>query len=204
MILVLDTSLSSLRIGLYDGQAHRIETLTVEAADNERGLHDRSLAEKVDVLLKKHSVSVRSITYIALIIGPGSFTGLRIGLAFAKGIAFVTGAKIIPVSAHSVMAEEYTDNGNAFLVYPGYERGKCYAAASNSPGVIRHIPISEVGSRAAGESSLASEFENFISLPISLDTIARLALNTSPSEDIASLEPLYITEFVPKSSVKPL
>lgn len=55
-------------------------------------------------LLKKSHLSLKEISGIAVSIGPGSFTGLRIGLGFAKGLAYSQNIPIIPVSTFLSLA----------------------------------------------------------------------------------------------------
>ena len=59
--------------------------------------HNENLAGFADKAIKKSNRSLGDIDAIAVSIGPGSFTGLRIGLGFAKGMAYALGLPIIPV-----------------------------------------------------------------------------------------------------------
>ena len=65
--------------------------------DNDRQ-HSSLLASFVDQLFHKVDFKVNEIDAIALSIGPGSYTGLRIGLSFAKGLAFSLNKPIIPIN----------------------------------------------------------------------------------------------------------
>jgi len=196
MILVIDTSLSALRIGLFSDEGKELTSYYYTPEPNERGIHDKLLAEQTKALLTFLGAKAKEITKITLINGPGSFTGLRIGLAFAKGLAFANGCSIIPLTAHEVMASEY--NGEeCYLLYPGYEKGSYYAASSTSPNDISIIKRAElVGKKVAGEATITNEFEEFIPLPLSLEDIVSLAL-TKEGSDISSLEPFYFAEFKP-------
>ena len=97
MILAIDTSGHDLHIGLFSDAAGLVEEFHYVVSEEERAVHDALLAKRTSELLEKNSASVKDISKIALVIGPGSFTGLRIGLAFAKGLAFGLGAAIIPI-----------------------------------------------------------------------------------------------------------
>lgn len=59
--------------------------------------HARDLARTVTELLGSHGFAVRDVSAYAIDVGPGSFTGLRVGLALVKGLAAVTGASVLPV-----------------------------------------------------------------------------------------------------------
>ena len=60
--------------------------------------HSSTLLHLVDDVLKNASLKAGDIDYFAVNVGPGSFTGVRIGVSFVKGLAFTFNAKCIPVS----------------------------------------------------------------------------------------------------------
>jgi len=196
MILAIDTSLSALRIGLFSDEGRELTSYYYTPEPDERGIHDKLLAVQTKGLLIFLGAKAKEITKITLINGPGSFTGLRIGLAFAKGLAFANGSPIIPLTAHEVMASEYSGE-ECYLLYPGYEKGSYYAAHNASPNDISIIKKDELeGKNVAGEASLSREFEELMILPLLLEDIVSLAL-TKEGSDISSLEPFYFAEFKP-------
>ena len=65
--------------------------------------------------------SWNELDYVALTNGPGYFTGIRVGAAYASGVAYACGAKIIPVSSLDVLAESSGLSGKILaLVYAGH------------------------------------------------------------------------------------
>ncbi len=58
----------------------------------------------IDDLLKRHQIAPTQIDVIAVAIGPGSFTGLRIGIVAAKTLAYAIGAKVVAVSTLDALA----------------------------------------------------------------------------------------------------
>ena len=66
--------------------------------------HGAAIAGAVDELLAAAGITVRELGAIAVGIGPGSFTGLRIGASYAKGIAFATGCAIVGVPSLDAIA----------------------------------------------------------------------------------------------------
>ncbi len=78
--------------------------------------HSERLLLLVDEVLRSAHVEVSSLDAIACSIGPGSFTGLRIGLSVAKGLAFGTRAAIVPVPTLEALAERAVADGR---VAPG-------------------------------------------------------------------------------------
>ena len=69
-----------------------------------KNIHSEKLLELVDQTLKSAALNIREVGSIAVSVGPGSFTGLRIGLSAAKGLAMGADLPIIPVPTFSAMA----------------------------------------------------------------------------------------------------
>ena len=82
MLLAIDTSTKMVGVALYDGAQVLGETLW-----NSADYHTAALAPAVGELFDRARLGVKQLQAIAIALGPGSFTGLRVGLAFAKGIA---------------------------------------------------------------------------------------------------------------------
>jgi len=66
--------------------------------------HSETLMPAVDFLLRASGIEIKDVDYVALGAGPGSFTGLRIGAAAAKGICHGAGKKLIPVPTLDALA----------------------------------------------------------------------------------------------------
>jgi tRNA threonylcarbamoyladenosine biosynthesis protein TsaB len=185
MILAIDTSGSSLAIGLADDRGNLRGEFHADAAPDERGIHDARLALEVQNLLLATNTKQRDISRIGIIIGPGSFTGLRIGLSFAKGFAYATGAAIVPLTQHEVIA---ASGISELIVTSGYREDLFYAAESTSPRDIRLVTKDDLPS-------------SFILHPSSLRELAKLTAQSSETISgpaLDALEPLYITEFTVK------
>ncbi len=72
------------------------------------GTRGGRLLPAVDDVLRKAGVAPKDLDAVAVSVGPGSFTGLRVGLATAKGLALGTGASLVGVSTLEVLAEGYS------------------------------------------------------------------------------------------------
>ena len=90
------------------------EVVIFESKYAPRG-HAENLAPMTEKLVKQSPLQWNSISGIAVTIGPGSFTGLRIGLSFAKGLSFALGIPIVPVSTIHAIAKSYDRDGVAVL-----------------------------------------------------------------------------------------
>jgi tRNA threonylcarbamoyladenosine biosynthesis protein TsaB len=75
-----------------------------EGAYREERSHTRSLTQLVDRVLGDAGLAIADVDALAVSIGPGSFTGLRVGLALAKGIAFAGGLPIAAVATLEALA----------------------------------------------------------------------------------------------------
>lgn len=66
---------------------------------------DQLIQELVSMLFKKYKVGTKDIEMVGVCLGPGSYTGLRVGLAFAKGFCQFNGCKVIGVDAFETLSE---------------------------------------------------------------------------------------------------
>lgn len=99
MLLAIDTSTRMIGVALYDGVQILSEMLWLSGQ-----YHTVELAPTVDALVEQAGVPIANIQVVAVALGPGSFTGLRIGLAFAKGMALAKHVEIIGVPTLDVLA----------------------------------------------------------------------------------------------------
>ena len=79
--------------------------IVAEAAERTPQAHAASLPSLVTRVLADAGVTVRDLNAVAVSIGPGSFTGLRIGLGFAKGLVLARGLMLVGVPTLEALAE---------------------------------------------------------------------------------------------------
>ncbi|MEN2985372.1 MAG: tRNA (adenosine(37)-N6)-threonylcarbamoyltransferase complex dimerization subunit type 1 TsaB [Thermodesulfovibrionaceae bacterium] len=99
LILGIDTSTKYAQIALVED-----EKLLAEVTIKFKATHSEKLLPEISHLLDMLSIAVDTIDYYAVSIGPGSFTGLRVAVSTIKGLSFVTGKKVIPVSTVEAIA----------------------------------------------------------------------------------------------------
>ena len=98
-ILAVDTSAVCASVGVTeDGK------ILSESSINTGLTHSRTLMPMIDSTLKNGEIDLDSIDYFACSVGPGSFTGIRIGVAAIKGLADGLKKKCIPVSTLEALA----------------------------------------------------------------------------------------------------
>ena len=99
--LILETSGRVAKVGLARGGA---VVRSVHLDDTRR--HARDLAPTVESLLVAESLQPTDLTGVMASRGPGSYTGLRVGLMSAKALAYATGCKLVAVDAFAAIAEQ--------------------------------------------------------------------------------------------------
>ncbi|NPA07278.1 MAG: tRNA (adenosine(37)-N6)-threonylcarbamoyltransferase complex dimerization subunit type 1 TsaB [Chloroflexi bacterium] len=99
MLLALDTSSSQTGVALYDG--HRVVVEVVWPAPRR---HTVELAPRVAWALEQAQIQPEDVRAIAVAIGPGAFTGLRTGVALAKGMALALNTPLIGVFTLDIFA----------------------------------------------------------------------------------------------------
>ncbi len=92
MLLAVDTSSSQLGLGLYNGAQ-----VIAESVWTSRARHTVELAPALDELFQRTGVNINDIQALGVALGPGSFTSLRVGLAFVKGLALARNLPIIGI-----------------------------------------------------------------------------------------------------------
>lgn len=91
----------------------RQKGLIAETRLNVKTTHSERLMTAIDNLLKQSELDLGDIEAFAVAIGPGSFTGLRIGLSTAKGLSYATGKKIVTVPTLEAFAWNFP-----YSIYP--------------------------------------------------------------------------------------
>lgn len=123
-ILALETAT------LLGGVAIVSETqgLLVEARVNIKALHAEKLFAAIDWVFEVSQHKVESIDAIAVSIGPGSFTGLRIGLSTAKGLCYASDKPLIPVPTLDAFARTIPYTSYAICTMFDARKNEIYTA----------------------------------------------------------------------------
>jgi tRNA threonylcarbamoyladenosine biosynthesis protein TsaB len=109
IILALDTTAVTASVALLDNSC-----VIASFSVHNKLTHSEKLLKMIDDVLQNSSYTIDDVDLIAVSVGPGSFTGVRIGVATAKGISFGRNIPIVGVSALEAMAE------NLRLITPNF------------------------------------------------------------------------------------
>lgn len=196
LVLGFDCCFDSCSVALFDGE--RIAESAFESM--QRGQAERLPMMTAEVL----AAAGANITRVAVTTGPGTFTGVRIGLSFARAFALARGVPCIGLSSLEVMALADGGDGVRAAVYPAaqgvygaaYKNGETLIPPSllSTDDFIIQLPDGPLTIAGAAASDLAMAlgeraFASGARLPDARD-VARLAVNRAPGENPP--HPLYL------------
>jgi tRNA threonylcarbamoyladenosine biosynthesis protein TsaB len=214
MILAIDTSTAQLGLALYDG-AMVIAELTWTSHQR----HTVELAPALSGLLNRTGLSMSGLSAVGVAIGPGSFTSLRVGLAFVKGLALARRLPVIGVPTLDVVAASVPVQGLPLAAMLQAGRGRIavgwYKASENgwqAEGPIEattadklaesiHHPTLIVGELSAEERQRLARKRKNIQLASPAQSVRRPALlaelawarwQSGQTDDATSLAPIYL------------
>lgn len=123
IVLALDSTAKAAAAALLDG-----ERLIAKAFNDDGNTHSCSLLPMIENLLKENSLTVNDIDLFAASSGPGSFTGVRIGAATLKGLAFNKNRPCVPVSALHALSFNMRRSDGYVCALMDARRGQFYTA----------------------------------------------------------------------------
>ncbi|MCY3582667.1 MAG: tRNA (adenosine(37)-N6)-threonylcarbamoyltransferase complex dimerization subunit type 1 TsaB [Chloroflexi bacterium] len=124
-LLAIDTATQFMSIALHDG-----DRLLAECTQLAGRTHNAQLAPLIARTLQQTGQKPGDLTALAVAAGPGSYTGLRIGLAVAKGLAAARALPIVPVSTLEtlvVAVPHYRESPNMIVALPAGRKRIIYA-----------------------------------------------------------------------------
>ncbi|WP_410208767.1 tRNA (adenosine(37)-N6)-threonylcarbamoyltransferase complex dimerization subunit type 1 TsaB [Fusobacterium sp.] len=111
LVLAIDTATKIASVSLYDDKAGILGEINLYVKVN----HSNIIMTAVDNLFKMTKLSIDDVDRVAVTIGPGSFTGIRIGVSIAKGLVYGTDKKIVGINELDVIAYN-AENRNETIV----------------------------------------------------------------------------------------
>lgn len=126
MILALDTATPATVVGVAHDDGTLLAQRRHDPAPGERPGHTQELLPLAHAALTEAGAQWSDVTRIGAGVGPGTFTGIRIGVATARALAQGLGAETVPVSTLAALALEHDGNVLAIL---DARRGEAFVAA---------------------------------------------------------------------------
>ena len=221
IILNIETATTNCSVSL----SKEGKTIVLKEDYDKNYSHAERLHVYIDEVLKEAGISANDLSAIAVSKGPGSYTGLRIGVSAAKGLCFALDKPLISISTLEALAHQVTCQEGVIVAMLDARRMEVYSAVFDS----NHNKIRETEAQILNEQSFNSYLEKgkvyfigngvektkallnhpnavFIEgkLPSAneMSLLANKKFKISAFEDVAYFEPYYLKDFValkPKS-----
>lgn len=215
MLLALDTTSAWVGVALH-GSSGLLAATSMQASMRQS---QRCVAE-VDHVLARAGLRPQDLSAIAVALGPGGFTSLRVGLSVAKGLGLALGRPVLGIGSLAAMAQPcralaggcalgaMLDLGRGELAAQWYSEPELRVAGDPLVGDVAHIAaaapagpllvVAEVGGAMRAELAVAlGSRATFVEVPAPLLRIAGVAalgwerLVRGEGDDLASLQPRY-------------
>lgn len=212
-ILAIDTASKKMILGLAYGADRMVKSDCIV----ERS-HGQLIFKKIDELFASANLTPEDLSAVLISVGPGSFTGLRIGLAAAKGIAASMNIPILGISLFDLAAYKLQSYSSVCHIIIPSRKGELYIASCKQ-GVIAKsgiavISVADLAARVGGERIVGIGFDSKNRAPgITIDpgegmleydggdliTLGRSRLTKGEMSDPAALEPEYLQKSIMES-----
>lgn len=144
--LLLETSGRGGRVGVADA-GRVLRSATLDPARR----HNRDLAPTVAELLQAVECSPKKLAGVMVSVGPGSYTGLRVGVMSAKALAYAIGCRLVAVPTFHTVAEQSPTDAKAVEVIADALQGQLYAQRFRQVESSHWEPANELRIEPAAE-----------------------------------------------------
>ena len=215
-ILHIDTTTKKCSVALaQDG-----ELMIQKELLSEEFSHSEQLHPFIEEVLKESGLKLSSLSAIAISKGPGSYTGLRIGVAAAKGLCFALDLPLIALNTLEIMVQPYEVSPYSFIipmldarrmeVYTAiFDETKKWIQETTAEVLTENTFTSIVNEQSCliiGDGAIKfktlypkinASYSSEIHYPVAKDmiTLAWKKFNTKEFEDLAYFEPFYLKDF---------
>ena len=218
-ILLIETSTAVLSVALSENG-----TVVASRECHEPRLQASLTAPLVKEVLDSKGLAVRDCDAICVGKGPGSYTGLRVGVSTAKGLAFGAGLPLIAIGSLDILAQAAIDGNHTVVPMIDARRMEVYTAVFSPDGeqltpveakiisqdsfadYLEKGPVLFIGDGALKCQDVITHpnasFKEAWPLASNMATLAEKAFNEGRFEDLAYFEPFYLKDFVATVSRK--
>lgn len=219
LILCIETSTTACSVALCDEQG-----IVASKEDNKGYTHAENLHVFIEEVIQKSGHPKKDIAAIAVGKGPGSYTGLRIGVSAAKGLSYALGIPLLSINSLYTMAAVVKEqlNDPDYILCPMLDarRMEVYTAAYSSNDLSEQLPtqaliVTEESIQQFGTGKTAVFFgdgmpkcralleklpqvgfvENIFPSALYMREAVQGAFAEKRFEDVAYFEPFYLKEF---------
>lgn len=220
LLLLIETATTSCSVALVrQGQVLALKEL------NERNIHAEVITVFIEELFSTSGKTYQDLDAVAVSSGPGSYTGLRIGVSTAKGLCFALDKPLIGIETMQVMADGMAakltaDDTTLLCPMIDARRMEVYTALFDAKGnrirptsaeiidehsfadILKNHQILFFGDGAEKCKELLGHYPyaqfdgGFINSAAHLATAAQQKFNVSDFEDVAYFEPFYLKDFI--------
>jgi tRNA threonylcarbamoyladenosine biosynthesis protein TsaB len=214
MLLAIDTSTAHIGLACYDARGLAGECTWFSGRD-----HTAQVLPQLTLLLRHIGREREAIAAVAVALGPGSWSGLRVGLSTAKGLALARGLPVVGVGTLDALGYQHAQPGVALypLIRLGRERyaSACYGVGDAARRSVqpRNITLAELCAEVAGPALFCGDIDGEVQetlrghlgerarfpspaanlrRPGFLAELAWQRLQSGQEDDAATLEPIYL------------
>ncbi len=214
-ILSIETSTTNCSVAL----SKEGDTIALKEDNSHNYSHAELLHQFIEEVLAEAEVSINRLSAIAVSKGPGSYTGLRIGVSAAKGLCFSLDIPLIAISTLESLANQVTVENGCIVAMLDARRMEAYTAVYNFrhelvreikaeilsvnsfEDILKHQKVVFIGNAVNKFSSLTESAKaTFVydKLPSANDmsSLAFQQLKIGKTEDVAYFEPFYLKNFI--------
>jgi len=201
-LLAIDTAYEACSVGIAGGAGRPV--LLTEVIG--RG-HAEKLMGMIAAAMGEAGLAFADLDRLAVVVGPGSFTGVRVGIAAARGLALVSGTPLVGIGTLAALAESAREQAGAvpILAVIDARRDEIYAQAFNADGSERSLPLAISAADAAamltGDMRLAGSGADLVRVAAGRDVPV---IHRESSPDIAAVLRLGARAPAPVAPPKPL
>lgn len=218
-ILMIETSTECCSVALFEGR----QLLSARINETPRQ-HASQLAPYVQEVLAESGLAATGLDAVAVSEGPGSYTGLRVGVSTAKGLCFGAGIPLIGIDTLQILALQGAQEADRIVAMLDARRMEVYAAPFDRTGhkagetaavildgnsyrqELEEGTVLFIGTGVEKFKAVCqhpnARFQSCYPLATSMVQPALAALQKKEFKDVAYFEPFYLKEFVAGTSRK--